>query len=389
MVVMEHSNIRLKELKRCSATVRAAVISAPDTPISLVDFPEPELALGEVLVRTIYSEVCGTDVHLHHGKLEGVPYPIIPGHFAVGIAEKVNGDVLSVAGRPVNAGDMITFLDVHNTCHRCWQCQVDKTPTRCPSRKVYGVTHSSNDGLLGGWAEKLLLKSDVCIAHLPDGMTPLRFISGGCAMPTAIHAVERANINIGNIVVIQGAGPVGLCAALAAHHSGATVFVTEKSLPRLEAVKQLGFNAIDLNVTEPGTAHLQLQERTGGYKADVVIEATGSSHAIKDGCRLARDGGRYVIVGHYADSGETSINPHLDINKKHLEILGTWGVEYHHFHKALQLLAIDNITPSGVAFEGVMTKIYALSEIEDALNDVENRQVVKAVISPNSGDLRL
>lgn len=383
MVLMEYSNTREPEAAHSTAMVRAAVIEQPNTPISLANFPEPEIATGEVLLRTIYSEVCGTDVHLHQGKLAGVPYPIIPGHFAVGIAEKVNGDVFSVDGKSVNEGDVITFLDVHNTCHRCWQCLVDKVPTRCSSRKVYGVTHSSNEGLLGGWSEKLLLKSDVSIAHLPDDITPLRFIAGGCAMPTAIHAIERANVKIGNIVVVQGAGPVGLCAALAAYRSGATVFVAEKSRSRLDAARQLGFEIIDLNKPEPETALSQLLEKTGGHKADVVIEATGVSDAIKEGICLSRDAGRYVIVGHYANSGETSVNPHLDINKKHLEILGTWGVEYHHFHKALHLLANHNLTPSGAPFERVMTKIYSLDQIEQALEDVQSRSVVKAVISPN------
>ncbi len=74
------------------APILAAVMPAPRVPVVLREFPEPALEPGSVLLRTLYSEVCGTDVHLWHGRLAGVPYPIIPGHVSVGIADRlVNG----------------------------------------------------------------------------------------------------------------------------------------------------------------------------------------------------------------------------------------------------------------------------------------------------------
>lgn len=367
-------------------SVRAAVLNGPGENVRLLDFPRPQLKQGEVLIRTIYSEVCGTDVHIQDGQLDGVPYPIIPGHFAVGEVEEVRGYRASVAGRPIRKGDIVSFLDVHATCHSCWQCQVDKAPTKCPSRKVYGVTHSSTEGLFGGWSEMILLQRDVAIAHLPANVSPLRFISGGCAMPTAIHAVERGRVGLGNIVVVQGAGPVGLCAAIVAHRCGARAIVAEKSPVRLQAAIKLGFEVLDISSPTPPLE--LLENATQGRKADVVIEATGAPSAIADGVALVRDAGRYVIVGHYSDAGTTSINPHHDINKRHLEILGTWGVEYIHFHRALEVLAYDQLTPSGVEIEDVMTAVYALGDADKALKDVRERRVVKAVISANRKDGR-
>src|SRR3954471_15562930 len=98
--------------------IRAAVIPAPNTSVELREFPEPEVPQGGVLMRTLYSEVCGTDVHLFHGRLSGVPYPLIPGHVAVGVAEKVRGDVRDVNGNLITEGQTITYLDVHKTCGR-------------------------------------------------------------------------------------------------------------------------------------------------------------------------------------------------------------------------------------------------------------------------------
>src|SRR5687768_18451813 len=92
----------------------AAVMAAPNRPLDLREFPEPELEPGAALLQTMYSEVCGTDVHLHHGKLAGVPYPIIPGHVSVGRVAKTNGKLTTVNGDPIRDGDVVTFLDVQD-----------------------------------------------------------------------------------------------------------------------------------------------------------------------------------------------------------------------------------------------------------------------------------
>ena len=117
-------------------TCQAAVIPAPDQPIRLEQIPIPALTPGAALLQTIYSEVCGTDVHLYHGRLSGVPYPLIPGHVSVGRIAALAGPVKDVEGVLFREGDVVTFLDVHETCNHCYQCLVAKQTTRCPSRRV-------------------------------------------------------------------------------------------------------------------------------------------------------------------------------------------------------------------------------------------------------------
>src|SRR5947209_1222537 len=136
-------------------TYQAAVMPAPNAPIELREFPEPELEEGAVLLHTMFSEVCGTDVHLHHGRLAGVPYPIIPGHVSCGRVIEAAGPLADVEGREIALGAVVTFYDVFGACGRCWHCLVAKSPTRCPSRRVYGITASADDGLLGGWAQRI------------------------------------------------------------------------------------------------------------------------------------------------------------------------------------------------------------------------------------------
>ncbi len=366
--------------------IRAAVFPAPNQTTRLQHFDEPTLEPGAVLLKTTYAEVCGTDIHLADGDLAGVPYPIIPGHISVGTVEQTGGEVRSVDGRPVLPGDMVTFLDVFGTCNNCWHCLVAKTPTRCPSRRVYGVTCSCDEGLLGGWSEKIYLKPGVKIVHLPAGMPALRFIAAGCALPTAIHAVERADIKLGDVVGVQGAGPVGLCAAIAARLMGArAVVMLDTSATRLKMAEHFGFHRTAL-VDETAGHRDVVNAATDGRGVDVCIEATGVPAAVKDGLQLTRDGGRYVVVGHYTDSGEVGLNPHLHINRKHIEIRGVWGIEFRHFYLAIQLLADNPTLGDGRArWEDMVGKIYGLDSVAEALEAVRSRAIVKAIIDPGSG----
>ena len=135
----------------------------------------------------------------------------------------------------------MTFYDVFGICGSCWHCLVAKAGTRCPHRRVYGITTSADEGLLGGWAERIELRPGVRILPLPEGLTVEDFMGGGCGLPTGFHAVERAGIELGDTVVVQGSGPVGLNAAIFAQLRGAErVFVVGAPRARLDAALRLG-----------------------------------------------------------------------------------------------------------------------------------------------------
>ena len=180
-------------------TSRAAILPSPGAEPIVQRYPVPSMEPGAILLKTLASEVCGTDVHLWHGRLAGVPYPLIPGHVSIGIVETVMGEVLDVNETPIRVGDMVTFLDVHGTCNRCWYCLVAKATTRCPHRRVYGITMGANDvpGLTGGWSERIYLRPGTKIIRLAPGVSPDAWIGGGCGLPTAVHAIELARIRPG------------------------------------------------------------------------------------------------------------------------------------------------------------------------------------------------
>jgi threonine dehydrogenase-like Zn-dependent dehydrogenase len=363
-------------------SVRAVVMEGPGRPLALHTFDDPRPSPGGAVLELVLSEVCGTDVHLHHGRLAGVPYPIIPGHVSVGRVLETNGGLADVEGRPIEVGRLVTFYDVFGVCGSCWHCLVARAATRCPHRRVYGITTSAAEGLLGGWSERIELRPGVRVLPLPEGVDAHTFMGGGCGLPTGFHAVERAGIALGDTVVVQGSGPVGLNAAVFAALAGAgAVLVVGAPAARLAAARRLGADDV-LDITqaaEPDARAAWVRARTGGRGADVVIEASGHPGAVREGLEMVRDAGRYVVVGQYTDAGDVTINPHRHLNRRHVTLLGCWGYEYSHLHRATLMMARHR---TRFHWDELVTRAYALEQAAEALADMEALSVVKAVIGP-------
>jgi len=365
-----------------SGSVRAMVMPGPRRPLEERRLPAPRPRPGGAVLEMVASEVCGTDVHLWHGRLAGVPYPIIPGHVSCGRVLETSGDLLDVEGRPVPVGQMVTFFDVFGTCGSCWHCLVARAGTRCPRRRVYGITTSADEGALGGWAEQIDVLPGVRVLPLPAGLEAIDFMGGGCGLPTGFHAVERGGVALGDTVVVQGSGPVGLNAAVFALLSGAqAVFVAGAPAERLAAARRLGADdVLDIAVLRDPAARVRwVRERTAGRGADVVIEASGNPHAVREGLEMVRDAGRYVVVGQYTDAGDVSLNPHAHLNRSHATVLGCWGYEYTHLHRALALMARHR---DRFRWRELVTREYPLEQAGRALEDMERLAVVKALIRP-------
>jgi threonine dehydrogenase-like Zn-dependent dehydrogenase len=346
-----------------------------------LSLPEPDLKEGEMLLETLVTEVCGTDLHLQSGAMTGVPYPVIPGHFMVGRVVRMERPRTDIDGRPIEEGATLAFLDVHGTCGRCWYCTSGLTPNRCSHRKVYGVSHSVSEGPLGGWSQRVLIKADVHCSLLPESLPPERYIAGGCALPTAIHALERAGLQLHDLVLVQGAGPVGLNIAFLARASGVKeVIMVDHSRERLHIAGQLGFRQQACTKEDSAAAVILAGAMSDGRGVDVVFEATGSPQAIPEGLSLVREGGRYIVVGQYADRGDATISPHRHINKKHVTIHGVWGIELRHFRRMIQILSHRTATLDPAMWDALATSRYPLHEAKKALDEVRSGAVTKAML---------
>lgn len=364
------------------STVRAAVIPAPGHAAEVRQLPVPQLEPDSALLDVELSEVCGTDVHLRAGRLAGVPYPLIPGHVAVGRLGEIRGTVSDVHGRALHEGERVTFLDVHGTCGACWHCLVAKATTRCPHRRVYGITYGAIDGLAGGWAEAVYLRPGTRVIPL-DGVEPDLFMAGGCALPTALHAVERADITIGDAVLVLGSGPVGLAAIILARMRGAaTVICIGAPAARLDSARAVGAAAtLDFTAASDAERMDWVMQHTAGRGADVTIEAAGAPTAVVDALRFTRDAGRVAIVGQYTDHGDVPFNPHTELNRKHLDVRGVWGSDFSHFHRAVELMRDP---ARAAAWAPLRLERYSLEHADVALDRVADGTVTKALIDPSA-----
>jgi L-iditol 2-dehydrogenase len=356
-----------------------AVIAQPNSPVELREVPSPELEQNSALLEVELSEVCGTDVYLQRGLLSGVPYPLVPGHVSVGRLQKIRGELLDVDGQRFQEGDRVTFLDVHRTCNACWYCLVAKASTRCPHRKVYGITYGLDDGLCGGWATHVYLKPGTrCIRVKSNTET---FMAGGCALPTALHAIERGELRIGDTVLVLGSGPVGINAILMAQMSGALrVLCIGAPQSRLDSALQAGASEV-LNIeTHDIEARMNwVMEQTSGRGADVTIEVAGVAEAVVQAMRFTRDAGRVVVVGQYTDHGTVEFNPHSDLNRKHLDVRGCWGSDFSHFYRAVQIVSDKTRAQS---WNEMSLAKFGLKDANEALSKVASGEVLKALVDP-------
>jgi L-iditol 2-dehydrogenase len=143
---------------------------------------------------------------------------------------------------------------------------------------------------------------------------------------------------------------------------------------------ELGADVVlSIEDTEPAERVERIRELTGGRGADVVLEAAGNPRAVPEGFQLLRDGGTYVIAGHYTDVGSVEINAHLDINLKHADVRGQWGTAFRHVVRALTLLQKYELP-----FARVIGARYGLDETNQALADVAALDVTKAIVTPNA-----
>jgi L-iditol 2-dehydrogenase len=168
-----------------------------------------------------------------------------------------------------------------------------------------------------------------------------------------------------------------ICALLRGAHR---VFCLGAPEARLQVARLAGAHQTkDFTTCTEAERFEWIRDLTGGRGADVTIEATGNPHAVVDAMRFTRDAGRVVIVGQYANVGDVSINPHLDLNKKHLDVRGCWGSDFSHFYKSVRLMS----DPSrSAAWSALPLKFYGLNEVNAALEDVAAGAAAKSLINP-------
>ena len=366
-------------------TAKASVLEAFKAPLALRSFsipaaPEP----GAMIVRTEMAGICGTDVHLWKGELP-ITLPVILGHETVGRIESLGDGVeKDWSGEPVQIGDRVTWSP-GLSCGACYYCAEKRIPTRCINRRAYGISQTCGVAphFLGGYAEFHYLKPRSAIFKLPDDLSTESVIGAGCALNTAFHGVERTGIGLRDVVVVQGAGPVGIAALAVAKSAGASqVIVLGAPKQRLEMSRRFGADHV-INIEEirsPADRIAAVRELTRGYGADVVLECVGIPSAVTEGMEMCRDGGKYLVLGHYCDAGTVAWNPHV-VTRKQLSVFGSWSSEPRHIKMAIDFL---RTTADRFPFAELVSHRFPLEKANDALAASASWTSSKSVIVPHS-----
>jgi threonine dehydrogenase-like Zn-dependent dehydrogenase len=362
---------------------RAAVMAKFQGELEVRQYPLVEdLGPGEALVKVEMAGICGTDVHLWKGELP-IPLPVILGHETVGVIVKVGeGLTKDWSGKALAVGDRVTWAS-SIVCGECFYCREKRVPTRCVARKAYGISYNCDEAphFRGGYADWILLRKGTAILKLPDDVSTEAVVGAGCALNTAIQGIERIGLEAGESVVVQGAGPVGLAAlAVALDHGAWPVVVVGGPEHRLARAREMGATAT-VSLEEFPTAEGRLAEIkrwAGPFGADLVVECVGHPKAVPEGLEIPRDGGRYLVLGQYANAGNVEFNPHT-ITRKHLDVKGSWAFEPRHVERAVRMLGRRDW---GRLFAAQISHRFGLEDANEALMTVARLEAAKAVIVP-------
>jgi 2-desacetyl-2-hydroxyethyl bacteriochlorophyllide A dehydrogenase len=349
--------------------VRAVTFQAPGE-IRVEERPDPELgAPDDAIVRVEATGICGSDLHIYHGRVAIEPGFVI-GHEYVGTVVAAGDAVSEVA-----VGDRV--LGTYCTaCGRCFFCRRGEYH-KCDAGRVFG--HGATLGSLPGAQAELVAvpSANLTLRRVPEGLSDEVALFAGDVAGTGYHAVcgdaaRPQPLEPGSSVAVLGLGPVGLSAVQVAKASGASVVVAVDSVAdRLEVARSFGAVAVHLTEADP---RARVKELTGGRGVDLSVDAVGHPEALDLACRLARKAGTVSVTGVYAERAEVHMGvvwiKALNWRTGHANVIG-------HLDRVLAMLS------SGVLDPGpLITHRMSLDEAPEAFAIYDRREALKIVLRP-------
>lgn len=281
--------------------------------------PVPEPGEGEAVIEVEAVGICASDVKCYHGaaKFWGdetrpawAETEVVPGHELVGRVVALDGEARERWG--VEAGDRVVAEQIV-PCGECRYCRRGQY-WLCARHDIFGFKRRTP----GAMASFMGLPRG-SLVHKVSSQLPAAHAAFAEPLACSLHAVERADIGFGDVVVVAGCGPIGLgMVAGAARKHPAAVVSLDVSDMRLDLSRRCGANVtVNVAATDPLPVVLGLTE---GYGADVYLEASGHPSAVPQGLRLLRKAGRYVEYGVFAS--EVSVDWSIIGDDKELDVRG-------------------------------------------------------------------
>ncbi|MFQ5822799.1 MAG: zinc-binding dehydrogenase [bacterium] len=302
--------------------MRQAVMTLPGT-IKLLEVSAPEPGPGEILLRIRRIGICGSDVHVNHGRHPYACYPVVQGHEFSGVVEAVGEGVTGIKpGKKATAIPQIV-------CGKCRPC-IRGDYHICDNLKVQGFQAP-------GVAQDFFVTPAGKVVPLPDSFT---LEQGALVEPVsvAVHAMTRVYNLAGKNVAVLGAGPIGNLVAQVAKCEGANVLITDLSNFRLDIARRCG---IEWHSNAQKESLVNSAKRVfGDHGFDVAFECVGVEATMTSAIESIEKGGTIVVVGVFGE--KPRINLGL-VQDHELNIIGSLMYQYRDFERAVELIASGNI----------------------------------------------
>jgi 2-desacetyl-2-hydroxyethyl bacteriochlorophyllide A dehydrogenase len=344
--------------------MRAVTFQAPGE-VRVEERPDPELeGPGDALIRVEGTGVCGSDLHIYHGRIEIEPGFVI-GHEFVGTVVATGDDVTRV-----EVGDRVlgTYCTACGECFFCARGDFHK----CDNGRVFG--HGATLGSLqGAQAEMLLVpNADLTLRAIPEGLEDEVALFAGDVMGTGYHAVVESGLEPGGSIAVLGLGPVGLCAVQAARAAGAgTVVAVDTVADRLAMAGSFGATPVHLTEEDVRAA---VKAATEGRGVDVTVDAVGHPDALELACRLTRKAGTVSAIGVYAERLELHMGivwiKALTLKTGHANVIK-------HVDPVLEALAAGTLDPAPL-----VTHRMSLDDAPEAYEIYDRREALKILLIP-------
>ena len=339
--------------------MKSVVVETPGK-IAVVEREIPAIKENQVLVKVKAAGICGSDVHIFHGKNAFATYPRVVGHEFAGEIAKV-GD---------QAGDFAVgehvVVDPVVSCGHCYACRIGRHNV-CTSLHVMGVHED------GGFQEYVAVNADQ-VYKLPADL-PWEIAATVEPFSIGAQVAHRGRLSGDDTVLICGAGPIGLIILQVAKMKGARVAILDLEESRLEKAKEFGADI----VMNPGKEDVvaKIKELTGGYGCDIYIEASGHPSSVQQGLDCIRKMGRFVEFSVFGQP--VTVDWSIISDRKELDLLGV------HLSPFCYDTVIEWIGNGKLPTEGVVTHKFPLEKWEEGFHIAKTGEngALKVVLVPD------
>ncbi len=362
------------------ASGRVAVYEAPNAPFQIREFPLRAPQAGEVLVKIRMSTICRSDIHSYQGHRPN-PCPGVLGHEIIGVIEALGAGVeQDMRGDPLAPGDRITWSE-YFIPGRNYYTEVLDLPQKSPGVDKYGhMAAATLPHHHGGFGEYCYVLPQSWILRLPDELSDEEATPINCGVATMIAVTEAAGIRMGQTVVVQGLGLLGLYGAAIAKARGARAVIgLDTVAERRERAHRFGVDlALDPVTMDKAELLREVRAICRPEGADAVLEVCGVPEVIPLGIEMLRIGGTYVLGG--------VVNPNalvtLDANLLLRKLLTLRGVHNYHPRNLIEALDFVVANRQRFPFHDLVDGKYPLERVDDAMTDAAARRVLRAAIVP-------